>query len=313
MGSVLLDRLRLFGFILLVCAVIWTAPSPVRAQTSAVPERPDAQAVQATPETSAQIWRNLEPGVELAIFTPNASAFRPANIVVARFDPELVDFVLLNASENGPAVSLTGWADSANLIAATNASMYLPDASTSTGYMRNGSHVNNPRIASRFGAFFVAGLKPGATGLPRAGVLDRNADPWEERLDAYDIVVQNYRMISADGRMLWSPGGPEYAVAAVAQDPAGHILFIHCREPMTGADFCQLLLTLPLDLRVVMYVEGGPQAGLLLRAGDVHEVWMGRHVADFLTSGNKSAPLPNVIGVRRRLPAHNSPNTPGTP
>jgi hypothetical protein len=116
----------------------------------------------------------------------------------------------------------------------------------------------------------------------------------------YGIVVQNYRMINAEGRMLWTPGGPDYAVAAVAQDAEGNILFIHCREPIQGARLGEMLLELPLAVRTVMYVEGGPQAGLLIRAGDVDAVLMGRHFADFLTSGNKDAPLPNVIGVKRR-------------
>jgi hypothetical protein len=69
---------------------------------------------------------------------------------------------------------------------------------------------------------------------------------------------------------------------------------------MTGADFGNLLQQLPLHLRMAMYVEGGSQASLLVRAGEVNEVWMGRYMAGFLALGNKSAPLPNVIGVKRR-------------
>lgn len=254
-------------------------------------------------------WRELEPGMELCVFTPASDRFHPINIVVLRLDPEAVDFVLLSASERGESLSLAEWADSAGLAAAINASMYLPDARTSTGYMRNGEHENNARIVKNFGAFFVAGPRIGRgdgphnapdLGLPRARLLDRDEDDWHPLLSEYDVVVQNYRLISAGGRMLWVPGGPSYAVAALGQDRAGRILFIHCREPMTGAEFGEQLQALPLDLRVVMYVEGGPQAGLLVRAGDVNEIWVGRHVADFLTSGNKAAPLPNVIGARRR-------------
>lgn len=290
MGSVLFRCLRPLGAALLLCPIwLFCMSGAALAAASAQTE-----------------WRSLEPGIELAIFTPDTQSLATVNIVVARLEPDAVDFVLLSASETGAAASLTEWADKQGLVAAINASMYLPDASTSTGYMRNGGHFNNPRIAGKFGAFFVAGSRRPVgdnPALPRAAILDRDADPWEERLPLYDVVVQNYRLISADGRMLWTPDGPSYAVAAVGQDRAGRILFIHCREPMTGSDFGNLLLTLPLDLRTVMYVEGGSQAGLLVRAGGpggVNEVWMGRHMADFLTSGNKSAPLPNVIGVKRR-------------
>ena len=281
MGSVLFNRLRLSGLILLLlCTALISKP--------------------ALGEDG--VWRTLEPGVELAVFTPDSQDFQPISVVAARFDPEYTEFVLLNASRSGTAASLTGWTDKEQLIAAINASMYLPDAVTSTGYMRSGDHLNNPRIVTKFGAFFVAGPRPGA-GLPRAGILDRDADPWEERLPHYETVIQNYRLINASGRMLWTPGGPSYAAAAVGEDRAGRIVFLHCREPMTGAEFGDLLLTLPLDLRVVMYVEGGSQACLLLRAGDVDTVWMGRHAAGFLALGNKSAPLPNVLGVKRRAQA----------
>ena len=247
---------------------------------------------------AADSWRELEPGISLASFTIESEAFFPPTITVLRLDPGQVEFVLLNSSSAGKAKSLNGWADREGLVAAINASMYLPDNQTSTGYMRNGEHENNSRIVTNFGAFFVAG--PRDPALPGAALLDRVRDPWEERLPLYDIVVQNYRLIDVNGRMLWTPGGPSHAVSAIGQDRQGNILFIHCREPMTGAEFGNLLLTLPLDLHMVMYVDGGSQAGLLVRAGDLSEVWMGRHVADLWTSGNKNAPLPNVIGVKRR-------------
>lgn len=277
----LLLRLCFYG-LFLVC---WSTVCPVAA-------------LAADPEACK--WTVLEPGMELAVLHPVPTTNPPLEVVVLRMDPQAVDFVLLNASETGTAASLDGWADRNDLVAAINASMYLPDARTSTGYMRNGSHVNNPRIVNKFGAFFVAGRHPGITQFPRAGILDRTVDQWKQCLPLYDIVVQNYRLIGAEGRVLWTPGGPSYAVSAIGQDTAGNILFLHCREPITGEAFGRLLLQLPLHLRVVMYVEGGPQAGLLVRAGAVNNVWMGRHFADFWTSGNKQAPLPNVIGVKRR-------------
>ena len=251
---------------------------------------------------AADVWRELEPGFSLATFSIDSNSLFPVTITVLRLDPNSVEFVLLNSSNTGRAASLSGWADQEGLAAAINASMYLPDQKTSTGYMRSGEHENNGRVVTNFGAFFVAG--PRAPALPNAALLDRVKDPWEERLPLYDIVVQNYRLIDAEGRMLWLPGGPSHAAAAIAQDQQGHILFIHCREPMTGTEFGNLLLTLPLDLRMAMYVEGGSQAGLLVRAGDVNTVWMGRHMADLWTSGNKNAPLPNVLGVKRLQSQH---------
>ena len=197
-----------------------------------------------------------------------------------------------------PALTLGQWADSHDLVAAINASMYLPDGVTSTGYMRQDDYINNKRLVRRFGAFFVAG--PRQEGLPRADILTREDPQWQELLEQYRLVIQNYRMINDERRILWSPGGPLYAISAVAEDGAGKILFLHCREPLEAYSFAHALLHLPLDVRTVMYVEGGMQAGLVIRSPGLHQELRGRHLADFWVTGNVRAQLPNVLGIRRR-------------
>ena len=136
--------------------------------------------------------------------------------------------------------------------------------------------------------------------LPEADLLDRTVDDWEALLPRYRMVVQNYRLISSDRRLLWTPGGPRHSIAAIGKDGAGRILFFLCREPLTGVEFGNLLLELPVDVHVVMYAEGGSQAGLFLDTAARRQVWMGRYFTDIWTSGNTGAPLPNVIGIRRR-------------
>lgn len=264
-------------------------------------------------------WSELAPGLEIASFPARDPAGNTLEMVILRIDPRRFVFSVHTATGEGEALSLGAWADRHKLSAVINASMYLPDGRTSTGYLRVGEHLNNGRIAGRFGAFFVSGPAPdreepaptgqgrkaagaenahSSDGLPEAALLDRACDAWETLLPRYRNVVQNYRLISADRRLLWNPGGPRHAIAAVGRDGSGNILFIHCREPLTGIDFGTWLLALPIDVRLVMYTEGGSQAGLLVRSGSVCKIWMGRHPADLWTAGNPSAPLPNVIGIR---------------
>ncbi|MDY4807772.1 MAG: phosphodiester glycosidase family protein, partial [Desulfovibrio sp.] len=76
--------------------------------------------------------------------------------------------------------------------------------------------------------------------------------------------------------------------------------FLHCREPLEAYSFAHALLHLPLDVRTVMYVEGGMQAGLVIRSPGLHQELRGRHLADFWVTGNVRAQLPNVLGIRRR-------------
>jgi hypothetical protein len=249
-------------------------------------------------------WTELDTGLQLGVFTAPDAPDGPERIVAVRIDPAYYEFSLHTTSEEGePALSLAEWGRRHDLNAVINASMYLPDARTSTGYLRNGEHLNNPRIGGNLGAFFVFGPQspdlPQAD-LPQADLLDRTADPWEALLPQYRSVVQNYRLIGANRRILWPQGGPLYSVAAVGQDASGAILFLHCREPITAWRFATILLALPIDIRDVMYVEGGPQAGLYLRTPLRTDVWMGRHPADFWSGGNAAAPLPNVLGARRK-------------
>lgn len=255
-------------------------------------------------------WRELEPGLLFGEFQLNEG---DARLTVLRIDPAAFDFTLCSRSQDGgPSRQLNQWGEQYNLVAAINASMYLPDASTSTGYMRQGSHVNNGRVVQRFGAFFVAG--PDEPTLPKAAILDRDSPLWRQQMDHYDLVIQNYRMINADRRILWSPGGPHYSISAVAQDGDGQILFMHCRQPVEAYSFAQQVLHLPLNVRTVMYVEGGGQAGLLVRSAALTRELVGLSPSGLLVTGDLRAVLPNVLGARRKnVEGNSSGNAGGTP
>ena len=246
-------------------------------------------------------WRELEPGLLFGEFQLNDG---DARLSVLRIDPAYFDFTLCTRSQDsGPSRPLNEWGEQYNLSAAINASMYLPDGSTSTGYMRQGDHTNNGRIVQRFGAFFVAG--PDEPGLPLAAIIDRDNPLWRQQMERYSLVIQNYRMINADRRILWSPGGPHYSISAVAQDGEGQILFMHCRQPVEAYAFAQQVLHLPLNVRTVMYVEGGGQAGLLVRSAALTRELIGLSPSGLLVTGDLRAVLPNVLGARRKgAPAH---------
>ena len=274
-------------------------------------------------------WETVESGLELGKF-PFVQGENSHEMIVLRANPEMYRFEVHTASCDGKKYSLEQWAQRYELVAVINASMYLPDGITSTGYLRVGDILNNGRVVRKFGAFFVTGLLP-ADGvqkaslnarseplsdidlvgnalsfsekksvLPETDLLDRTVDDWKNLLPRYSAVVQNYRMIGSDRRLLWNPGGPRHSIAALGKDGEGHILFFLCQQPITGVEFGSLLLQLPIDIRVVMYAEGGSQAGLYLNSETLNELWMGRYQGTFGVTGNRTAPLPNVIGIRRR-------------
>jgi hypothetical protein len=254
-----------------------------------------ARAVAASPH-----FVRLESGLELAqAVVRGGPDGREVLFVMLRIDPTLHAFTLCMASEAGRALSLPEWSAQRDLRAGINASMYLPDGITSTGYMRNGESVNNENAGPRLGAFFAAGPHrrgrippagaagdttenaakpcPGQPGgvcgrrrappaaFPAACILERDAPGMPEILEEYAVVVQNFRFMDKAGNALWPEGGRAAGMAVVAEDDAGRILFVLCRDALTAEHFAAALKDFSLALRTVMYVEGGAQAGLFLR------------------------------------------------
>ena len=244
----------------------------------------------------------------------SSSRQNAAVLAVLRVTPAKHDFTLCMASQSGKALSMAGWSEREQLRAGINAGMYLPDMLTNTGYMRNGPSVNNDKQGARLGAFFVAA--PRERGLAAADIIDRERPGWQKRLEQYDIVAQNYRLLNSKGQFLWPEGQEQHSIAAIAKDSVGRMLFILSQEPLTVQAFASRLSAFALDVATVMYVEGGRQAGLFVRLdtqnnagqslpgasahpvpGGVVYVWKGRQSL-LNVPGNPEALLPNIIGIK---------------
>lgn len=244
------------------------------------------------------IWLKLDDGLEFGEFRLDNEE---AKITILKIDPKNYEFVLGNSSQDGREPRpLNVWANEYGLKAAINASMYLPQNGQSTGYMRSYGHENNKRIVERFGGFFVA--EPKRKDLPQAAIIGKENPDWQNLIKDYDIVVQNYRMTNAQRKILWHPGGPHYSISAIGEDGSGNILFIHSSMPVEAYAFVQQLLHLPLDIRTILYVEGGAQAGFVLKSDYLKRDLAGLHAPSFLVTGNLKARLPNVLGIRSRMP-----------
>ncbi len=252
--------------------------------------------LQAQGPSASISWQTVGPGLAYALIPlPEKNA----TLACVRMDPEKIRFSLHLSSESGAQpVSLGDRMERSSLSAAINASMYLPDHRTSIGYLRNGAHENNPRVAAKLGAFFVA--EPREPGLPRAALLDKETDDYQALLPKYSIVIQNFRLFSPKKNILWPKvGSNAHSIATVAQDENGFILFLHCGNPLTIYEFTEALLSLPLRLKAAMYVEGGSDAQLSLREGSKLRTWTGRN--SILPSTDTSQmPLPNILGAQLR-------------
>ncbi|HJD97723.1 hypothetical protein [Mailhella massiliensis] len=299
---------RIRCLMLLTLFALLLAPALLRAEPG-FPAKSEESPAQPEPFPTAPgqdiAWLPLEDGLDMALlsFTEKGGGefSRRITIRALRFDTSRYDICLCSSRwEKAGVPTLREWAEKKDLTAAINACMYLKDGQTSTGYMRGGDKINNGRIVSRYGSFFVA--SPRVPGLPRAAVLDRNVDDWRSLLPQYDIVVQNFRLMGPGGEQVWPEHGPEHAVAAIAEDMNGRILFLLGADPSSVHDFVKALNAHKgLNLNSAMYVEGGSEASLLLRLSGRTHLWSGMSPASYLLSSRgDDFPLPNILGIRRR-------------
>jgi hypothetical protein len=251
-------------------------------------------------EPEPGVWRRFEPGLEFASFlSPVPAEQGDSRIRVLRIDPRRFELRLLNASAMPESAPMTAkeWARTNDLVAATNASLYQADYRTSVSLMKTREHTNNPRLSKDNTILAFDRLDD---GVPPVQIIDRTCDDLPGLQGRYGTLVQSIRMISCQGKNVWRPQDKAWSTAAIGIDRAGRVLFIHVRSPFSTHDLIEGLLALPLGIARAMYVEGGPQAQLYVRAGGRELEFAGTHGSPLGVAADLYvAPIPNVIGVRR--------------
>jgi hypothetical protein len=247
-------------------------------------------------------WRTAAPGLEIAeLEAPRPSSAGDSRITVVRIDPAFYSFELLSAKLLDLPATLTAkqWAERYGAAGVINASMYQTDHRTSVSFMKNGAGTNNGRWSKDNAVFVAAPIDP---SLPPVQILDRTCEKAGDIAARYRIVVQNIRMLDCAGRNTWTAQPRKWSTAAVGIDGAGRVLFIHCRSPYATRDFIDMLRRLPLGLRRLMYVEGGPEASLYVAAGQERLALVGSFETGFREADDNAEfwPIPNVLAFKAR-------------
>jgi hypothetical protein len=264
-----------------------TAPAtaPVRPGTTAGPD----------PITAADGWSVLLPGLELGEFASTRAQGGDGRIRILRIDPARWRLRLFNASAPSEGRPLTAreWATRHHLAAAINASMYQSDMRSSVSLMRTAGHVNNPRLSKDRA---ILAFDPLDATLPPAQIIDRECQDFDAIGPGYGTLVQSIRMISCRGANVWAPQPRAFSTAAIGVDAQGRVLFIHARAPHTTHDLIDALLGLSIGIKGAMYVEGGHEAQMFVRAGEREMEFLGES-GGAATGANLAWPIPNIVGV----------------
>ncbi len=247
-------------------------------------------------------WSKVENGLFLGQFDPlYETPVKDTKIFVLKINPRYYSFKLLCASELGKLrLTPKEWSKKYNLVAAINAGMYQQDGLTNVGYMKNYSHLNNPRLNSAYKA--VLAFNRTEVSVPEIQIIDLKCQDYEMLRTKYQTLIQGIRMISCHQENVWSKQDKRWSLAALGADKEGKILFILSEAPYSGYDFNNVLLSLPLSIFNAIYLEGGPEAGLYFSTAGVELEKAGIYGTDLKGSAVRSSayPIPNVIGIARK-------------
>ncbi len=246
-------------------------------------------------------WIRLEEGLELGLFEASQPPSAGDGLIrILRIDPERFELKLLSATERKERPrTARAWCETRGMVAAINASMYQEDRRTSVSLMRSGDYVNNSHFSKDK---TILAFDPLSSEDPSVKIVDRECEDFSEWKTRYRTFVQSIRMYSCKGENVWSPQRGKWSTAAIGTDRNGMVLFVHVRSAYTTHDLINMLSRLPIELDRLMYSEGGPEAQLFVKTGDVEHEFVGsfKSVISDDNDNRHAWPVPNVIAVSRR-------------
>lgn len=250
-------------------------------------------------------WSTLGLGLELGEFhIPQTSNTPNTLITLLRIDTMYWDLVLMGTSWSKGQKNQTAreWCESNDLTAAINAGMFGTDYSTHVGYLKTRKYVNNSHT-NKYLSVAAFDPKPGKNLPPfRIFDLDDSGVSMGDILANFSSVLQNLRLIKRPGENRWNQQEKMWSEAALGEDSSGRVLFIFSRTPLTMYDFNRHLLSLGVGLVAAQHLEGGPEAQLFVKSGNVTKEFFGSFETLFHENDKNlySWPIPNVLGIRQK-------------
>ncbi len=245
-------------------------------------------------------WKKVDEGLYVGEFTPpETSKIYNSRTTIVKISPRFYSFKLLCASEHGKTkMTVKQWGQKHNLISAINAGMYQEDGIRNVGYMKNYSHINNPRL-NAYKA--VLAFNPSESTLPEIQIIDLRCQDFEKLRDKYQTLIQNIRMISCQQENVWRKQDKAWGLAVFGMDKSGNVLFVFMESLCSGFEVANILLSLPISIYNAMYLEGGQEASLYFSGKGIEFERIGRPIS-LNENGTVpvALPVPNILGIVKR-------------
>lgn len=221
-------------------------------------------------------------------------------LTVVRVDLRRYRIRVLSSVRDGDPRPLDAWVRDHHLSGGINAGMFLPDRRP-VGTLVDGGEVLSDRHPRGFDG--IIGWDPSGRGARIAAGGRGCPSDLAGMRRRYRSVVQGFRMmIDCRGRPMEWPTRRRYSAAAFGLDDHGRAVFVHSRTPYRMAELNRMMVELELGIRGLVYMEGGPEASLIVRDQGREVTEMGSWEDGFNENDDNRSlwDLPSVIGFAPR-------------
>ncbi len=220
-------------------------------------------------------------------------------ITIVRVDLERYAFRFLTGRD-GPPRPLDRWVEGEHLAGGINAGMFLEDGRP-CGWLQSRGEVLQRRTPATFEA--VVAFDPVRAG---ASAFVVGGTGCERSLDAlrasHGSVLQSRRLLVDCAGHATDWRTRRFSAAAIGVDRQGRAVLVHVRTPYRMQVLARMLAAPALGIRGLVYMEGGPEASLVIDAEGVRVGERGSWEDGFHEADDNDAywDLPNVIGLAPR-------------
>ncbi|HTR51840.1 MAG TPA: phosphodiester glycosidase family protein [Kofleriaceae bacterium] len=207
---------------------------------------------------------------------------------------------VLTASRDGHARTAPDWRDTFDLAAVINAGMFHDTGAPVGLLVENGIAVGSDNAS--FGG--VLAFDPRSPDDPPVAIAGRGCRGFDlaDLRERYRSLVQSSRLLGCDGTALRWKDRKQYSAAAIGVDRSGRVVLLHARSAVTMTELSRVLASPELDLAGAIFLEGGPEASLLVRGRFGSIARVGSYETNFREDDTNQDfwQLPNVIALEPR-------------
>jgi len=214
---------------------------------------------------------------------------------VVRADGKAYHFDLLTKAHDGTSQPATGWRERFRLTAVTNAGMFHASGKPVGMLVDDGVALSKDH--PQFGGYLAFG--PRDPSDPAITITGRDCAGFDLAAlqRRYASILQANRLLGCSGEALPWKDPKQYSASAVGVDRDGNPVFVHARAAVTMTELARAVAT--LDLAGALFLEGGPEASLVVRGTDGEMSRVGSYETGFVENDENKTFwwLPNVLAL----------------